>query len=197
MSPKKSILKGKHSPRSNFFLLVPTQFSMQILPFGLGVSHKNKIYPCNLALRSNFCLLAPNPILKANTPICLGGTCELWFRGEPPKFIQANPPQGSSFVCLTLFNSERKYPFLVGWTLRVLGWGWAPKKQNLTWQTHPKEQLLFFDFFFSNDNYLKINSTFLCDYSTSFETIYIETTLIKISNGFTCFLSTGTEAISE
>jgi hypothetical protein len=57
--PQKINFKRQTLSKEQLFLLVPTQFSMQILPFGLGVSYKNKIYPCNLALRSSFCLLAP------------------------------------------------------------------------------------------------------------------------------------------
>jgi hypothetical protein len=98
VSPPNIILPGKPTPRSNFCLLAPAQFSKQIphlvgwtlRPRGWGEPPANKISPGKPTPRSNFCLLAPAQFLTLqgiSDGVTTGGTPGGQNFGSPPGLV--------------------------------------------------------------------------------------------------------------
>jgi hypothetical protein len=100
--PINKIFIFKPTPRSNFCLLAPTQFSKHTPPFGrgdpagtmFGWAPPNKILHSKPTPRSNFCLLAPSQFFTLqgfSDGVTIGGTPGVQHLGSPPGSV---PSQG-------------------------------------------------------------------------------------------------------
>ena len=68
------------------------------------------------------------------------GPCGLWVGVSTPqiKMLCTNPPQGATFVCWPLPNSQSIHPHFVGWILRAPGLGEPPTNKILHGKPTPR-----------------------------------------------------------